>query len=62
MGMRLSSLKKKPLLMIRYTIDDRGNRLLAEHMFKILNPLISEMATKINTGKLEQIATNVTTN
>ena len=31
--------------------DDRGNRLLAEHMFKILNPLIDEMAAKRKTAQ-----------
>jgi hypothetical protein len=32
--------------------DDRGNRLFAEHMFKILNPLIDEIAAKRTASQL----------
>jgi hypothetical protein len=35
--------------------NDRGNRLLAEHMFKTLNPLINENVDKKNTAKLAKL-------
>ena len=38
-------------------IDDRGNRLFAEHMFKILNPLIDEIAAKRTVAQRERIKT-----
>ena len=35
--------------------DDRGNRLLAEHMFKILNPLIDKIAAKRDAGQTTKL-------
>jgi hypothetical protein len=38
--------EEKTVFIDEVHFDDRGNRLLAEHMFKVLNPLIDEISTK----------------